>query len=121
MQQQQQPETAAAPLPLLGWQELRQRLLDAGANPAYASQAWAKNHHRWVVWKLARLQLLRTPATSSSDAGNGSSSSGGSKGQAQLLTAAVVLDELKYRCCPAACIFCPAQESLACITMRCTI
>jgi hypothetical protein len=96
-QQQQQPVAAAAPPPLLGWQELRQRMLDAGANPAYASQAWAKNHYRWVVWKLARLQLLRTPASSSRDGKGSSSGSGGSNGQVQLLTAAVVLDELKYR------------------------
>lgn len=38
----------APPAALLGWEELRQRLLEAGANPAYASVAWLRNHYRWV-------------------------------------------------------------------------
>ena len=56
----------------------------AGANSAYATASWVQNQYRWVVWKLARLQLLL--------AGSGSSA------PASLLTAAVVLDELKLRC-----------------------
>ncbi|EFN50600.1 hypothetical protein CHLNCDRAFT_59486 [Chlorella variabilis] len=55
----------------------------AGANSAYATASWVQNQYRWVVWKLARLQLLL--------AGSGSSA------PASLLTAAVVLDELKLR------------------------
>ena len=38
----------APPAVLLGWEQLRQRLLEAGANPSYASAAWARNHYRWV-------------------------------------------------------------------------
>ncbi len=47
------------PAALLGWEELRQRLLDAGANPAYASAAWARNHYRWVSAALGRCILDR--------------------------------------------------------------
>ena len=80
------------PLPAsVGWQELRQRLLDAGANPSYATADWARNHYRWVVWKLARLCL-------SLCGGGGGGSGGASPAVPHLLTAAVVLDELKIRC-----------------------
>jgi breast cancer 2 susceptibility protein len=30
-----------------------QLLLAGGANPKYATPAWAANHYKWVVWKLA--------------------------------------------------------------------
>ncbi|GAB4823428.1 hypothetical protein N2152v2_010474 [Parachlorella kessleri] len=66
----------------LGWEALRSHLLEAGANPSYASQAWVKNHFRWVVWKLARLELLHQE-----EAG----------GHLGLLTAEFVMDELKAR------------------------
>ncbi len=91
-QQEQAGEAAAgaAPVAVLSWRELRQRLLDAGANPAYASVGWVKNHYRWVVWKLARLQLLLAGST---DAGM----PGCSRAAPALLTAALVMDELQYR------------------------
>lgn len=55
----QQPPAAAQPAAAaaagqapqaapLGWEQIRQRLLEAGANPSYASTAWARNHYRWV-------------------------------------------------------------------------
>lgn len=88
--QEQQPAAAAASAPLVGWQELRERLVAAGANPAYATPAWSENHYRWVVWKLARLQLALTPS--------GSGGSSGGQSQPHVLTAAVALDELKLRC-----------------------
>jgi breast cancer 2 susceptibility protein len=83
-------EAHTVPL-LLGWQELRQQLVEAGANPAYATEAWVANHYRWVVWKLARLQLL---ASGGIDCGCRPPT---------LLTAAVVLDELKLRWVDTAC------------------
>ena len=86
---QQQPEATAPGL--VGWRELRQRLVEAGANPAHASEAWASNHYRWVVWKLARLQLLLLGG------GGGGGSGAAAAAPPQLLTAAVVLDELKLR------------------------
>ncbi|KAL4436872.1 hypothetical protein ABPG75_004011 [Micractinium tetrahymenae] len=97
-QQQQQQQVAAAAPALLGWPELRQRLLAAGANPLYATEGWAKNHFRWVVWKLARLHLLLVGSGDGGGNGSSSSSSGSSSGGAPaLLTAAVVLDELRCR------------------------
>lgn len=89
-QQQQAGEAAAGSAPLLGWLELRQQLLDRGANPAYATEGWVQNHFRWVVWRLARLRLL----LAGSGAGGAPGSSGGAPA---LLTAAVVLDELQLR------------------------
>lgn len=64
----------------LGHQELQEQLLVSGANAAYATEAWVRNHYRWVVWKLARLELLH-----------------GAEMRGRLLTAGVVLDELKAR------------------------
>jgi hypothetical protein len=87
-QQQQEDGPQQAPSALLGWRELRQRLLAAGASSAYASEAWARNHFRWVVWKLARAQL----ALQQAQAADGSDAC-----LPQLLTAAVMLDELKRR------------------------
>lgn len=102
VQHQQQVVEAlanAAPAALLGWRELRQRLITVGANPLYATENWVKNHYRWVVWKLARLQLLLAGslhADSSGSGAAGSPSSSGSSARA-LLAAPVVLDELQYR------------------------
>jgi hypothetical protein len=80
---------------LLGWHELRQQLVEAGANPAYATEDWACTHYRWVVWKLARLQLLLGVGMGgSTDGGNGGAGPGWPPA---VLTAAVVLDELKIR------------------------
>ena len=79
-----------------GWQELRAALLAAGANPTYASEPWACNHYRWVVWKLARLELAHACAACG---GGAVSSTCASRGCARgrLLTAGIALDELKYR------------------------
>ncbi len=64
----------------VGWEHFREQLLAAGANPAYASEAWARNHYRWVVLKLARAELLNSGAA-----------------RPPLLTADVVMDELRVR------------------------
>ena len=72
----------------VGWEALRGELLAAGANPTYACGAWVENHYRWAVWKLARLELLHSAP--GGDGGRGV--------RGRLLTAAVVLDELRYRC-----------------------
>ena len=116
----QPPAAAAAAHPrTLGWADLRAALLAAGASSAYASSAWVENHYRWVVWKLARAELLSEcegQRQQSTGGGGGSSSSrgegGGGEGattgaggaasgghslRGRLLTASVVLDELKYR------------------------
>lgn len=64
----------------VGWAELRQRMLAAGASPSHAREAWVRNHFRWAVWKLARAELA-----------------GGLELRGRLLTAEILLDELKYR------------------------
>lgn len=56
-------------------------LLKAGANKQSASQAWVDNHYSWVIWKLAAYEHSH-PA----------------RLKGKLLTAEVVLDQLKYRC-----------------------
>ena len=58
-----------------------------------------QNQYRWVVWKLARLELLLRGGGggSSAEAGAGPASSPQQAQRGQLLTAAVVLDELKAR------------------------
>lgn len=61
--------------------QLREALLALGASHDHATEAWVRNHYRWVVWKLARLELLRQPA--------------GMRGR--LLTRDVVMDELQAR------------------------
>ena len=66
---------------LLGWEAFQRALHAAGALPCYATPAWAENAFRWVVWKLARVELAAGPAAAG-----------------RLLTAPVALDELRYRC-----------------------
>ena len=99
--QQGAEEAEGEPPPAsVGWQDLRQRLLQAGASPAYASAAWARNHYRWVVWKLARLQLLLDSTAAAAAANDGSPAAAAAEPSApppQLLTCSIVLDELKYR------------------------
>ena len=55
-----QPETTHTPG--IGWRDAWQALLDAGACPKAASEAWVANHYRWIVWKLAsheRMLMLK--------------------------------------------------------------
>ena len=78
----------------VGWEELHSHLLAAGAEARYVSPAWARNHFRWVVWKLARLELQRRLA---SGGGGGGPAEGEAAARPPLLTPAVVLDQLKYR------------------------
>lgn len=54
-------------------------LHEAGARPHNAPLAWVENHLQWICWKLAALEAQHSHL------------------QAQILTADVVLDELKIR------------------------
>lgn len=55
-------------------------LLNAGANKQTATQAWVDNHYSWVIWKLAAYEQSHSAQL-----------------KGKLLTAEVVLDQLKYR------------------------
>lgn len=37
--------------------DVRAHLLSAGAIPEVVSDAWVRNHYKWIVWKLALLEL----------------------------------------------------------------
>jgi hypothetical protein len=63
-----------------GWERLRLRLLEAGARSDWATDAWALNHFRWAVWKLARCELAAGPAAAG-----------------RLLTPDILEDELRRR------------------------
>ncbi len=69
----------------LGHAEFAALLHAAGAEQQYASVAWVTNHFRWVVWKLACYER-QFPAHLAG----------------RMLTPSLVLDQLKYRYCPAA-------------------
>ncbi len=59
-----------------------QLLHAAGVDTEHCSEAWVANHYRWIVWKLACYER-RLPQQLAG----------------RMLTLAVVLDQLKYRCC----------------------
>lgn len=54
-------------------------LHEAGARPQNAPMSWIENHLQWICWKLAVLEAQHPYL------------------QSQMLTADVVLDELKIR------------------------
>ena len=56
------------------------QLHQSGAEPNLASEAWVRNHLRWVLWKLAAYEQAWQD-----------------KLKGKLLVEAVVLDELKLR------------------------
>eukprot|EP00842_Homolaphlyctis_polyrhiza_P004089 jgi/Hompol1/4681/HPOL_001797-RA len=43
-----------------GVEQARQKLVEAGAQANLATDAWVRNHYRWIIWKLAS-QLRRFP------------------------------------------------------------
>ena len=59
---------------------LLEQLHRSGAEPSLASEAWVRNHLRWVLWKLAAYEQAWQD-----------------KLKGKLLVEAVVLDELKWR------------------------
>jgi hypothetical protein len=65
----------------LGHTEFAALLHAAGAEQQYATAAWVSNHLRWVVWKLACYERQFPTHLAG-----------------RMLTAAVLLDQLKYRC-----------------------
>ena len=65
---------------LLGAADMAGLLRAAGGEERFATAAWVANHHRWVVWKLACCERQH-PARLAG----------------RLLTAPVILDQLKYR------------------------
>lgn len=46
----------------VGWGEFRARLLASGASADKVTEAWVRNHYRWIVWKLARMSLAQSCA-----------------------------------------------------------
>lgn len=65
----------------LGHAEFAELLHAAGADHQYASAGWVGNHYRWVVWKLACYERQFPNHLAG-----------------RMLTAPVILDQLKYRC-----------------------
>jgi hypothetical protein len=44
------------PLPAsAGWSEARAAIIAQGCDKQYCSDAWVRNHYRWIVWKLASI------------------------------------------------------------------
>ncbi len=74
------PQGVGAPGQPLAGAEFAALLAAGGADGRWATPAWAANHLRWVLWKLAALER-RHPAALAGRA----------------LTAPVVLDQLMYR------------------------
>eukprot|EP00899_Mesostigma_viride_P015096 jgi/Mesvir1/23588/Mv18278-RA.2 len=103
----------------VGVEELRARLIAAGAQAAFCPEPWVRNHYRWIVWKLASYERQATlahrnagkpGALARSDAGKsgghvpsfvpppvGQLIPPGSQYDYRWLTPARVLDQLKYR------------------------
>ncbi|CAN6467440.1 unnamed protein product [Victoria cruziana] len=64
----------------VGSEVLWKILIESGASPTSCNKEWTANHYKWIVWKLAALERCYPGQV------------GG-----KLLTAANVLEELKYR------------------------